>query len=369
MDPTAPSPLLRSFERHLRAENRSDKTVATYLIAARQAEAFLAARGLGFTGAGRPDLEAFLGDLLARRAASTAVTYHKVLKVLYRWLEEEEEVAANPTAKLRPPIIPEQPVPVVPDDGLRRLLAACAGRRFEDRRDTALLMMLLCSTPAPAGPSWPACGWPTSTWTWTCWSSARAAASGRCRSATRPRSPWTLPAGPGPPRARPAPLAVAGAEGPAHRVGPGRLESRSWWQDGGCPGFDGMQRRGSGGSQRLQPTRDPSSAPSAAASSTASVAASSLNQARRYHGGGAGRAGPADGGVAAGACWPGSSHTEACGGAAQGPAGLLATPSRGLELPSRPPTPALQPPGRGSVRAAAARVTTAEAISPSAGSR
>jgi site-specific recombinase XerD len=136
MGPTAPSSLLRSFERHLRAENRSDQTVATYLIAARQAEAFLAARGLGFVDAGRADLEAFLGDLLARRAASTAATYHKVLKVLYRWLEEEEEVAANPTAKLRPPIIPEQPVPVVPDDGLRR-------QAVRDRRDTALLMMLL----------------------------------------------------------------------------------------------------------------------------------------------------------------------------------------------------------------------------------
>jgi hypothetical protein len=43
MDPGAPNPLLRSFERHLRAENRSAQTVATYLIALRQAETFLAA--------------------------------------------------------------------------------------------------------------------------------------------------------------------------------------------------------------------------------------------------------------------------------------------------------------------------------------
>jgi hypothetical protein len=43
MDPAAPSSLLRSFERHLRAQNRSTQTVATYLIALRQAEAFLAA--------------------------------------------------------------------------------------------------------------------------------------------------------------------------------------------------------------------------------------------------------------------------------------------------------------------------------------
>jgi site-specific recombinase XerD len=143
MDPTASSSLLRSFERHLRAENRSARTVATYLILARQAEAFLTAHGTTVAGASRSDLEAFLGDLLTRRAASTAATYHKVLKVLYRWLEEEEEIIANPMAKLRPPIIPEQPIPVVPDDGLRRLFAACAGKRFEDRRDTALLMLLL----------------------------------------------------------------------------------------------------------------------------------------------------------------------------------------------------------------------------------
>ncbi len=37
-----PSPsLLRSFERHLRAQNRSERTIASYLESARQAEAFL----------------------------------------------------------------------------------------------------------------------------------------------------------------------------------------------------------------------------------------------------------------------------------------------------------------------------------------
>jgi site-specific recombinase XerD len=139
MDPVPPSPLLRSFERHLRAENRSDQTVATYLIGIRQAEAFLAARGTTLAEAGRADLEAYLGDLLTRRAA----TYHKVLKLLYQWLEDEEELPASPMAKLRPPIVPDQPVPVIPDDGLRRLLAACAGKGFEARRDTAMIMLLL----------------------------------------------------------------------------------------------------------------------------------------------------------------------------------------------------------------------------------
>ena len=144
MDPAAPNPLLRSFERHLRAENRSAQTVATYLIALRQAEAFLTgSRGTTLAEAGRADLEAYLGDLLTRRAAATAATYYKVLKLLYQWLEDEDELPASPMAKMRPPIVPDQPVPVIPDDGLRRLLAACAGKGFEARRDTAMIMLLL----------------------------------------------------------------------------------------------------------------------------------------------------------------------------------------------------------------------------------
>jgi site-specific recombinase XerD len=131
MDRAALSPLLRSFERHLRAANRSDRTVASYLVALRQAEAFLAARGVGLVDAGRADLEAFLGDLLTYRAASTAATSYKVLRVLYRWLDEEDEIDRDPTAKMKRPIVPEQPVPVVPEDRLRRLLVDVGPRRAE----------------------------------------------------------------------------------------------------------------------------------------------------------------------------------------------------------------------------------------------
>ena len=118
MDRTTLSPLLRSFELHLRAANRSDNTIESYL-------------------------EAFLADLLARRSASTAATRHKVLRILYRWLEEEDEIEQNPMARVKPPIVPEQPVPIVPEEGLQRLLAACAGKTFDARRDTAIVMFLL----------------------------------------------------------------------------------------------------------------------------------------------------------------------------------------------------------------------------------
>jgi site-specific recombinase XerD len=143
MDPPARSPLIRSFERHLHAENRSGRTVATYLIAMRQADAFLRGRDTTIQAATRADLEEFMGDLLARRTASTAATYYKVLKLMYAWLTEEEEIPTNPMARMKPPIVPDKPVPIVPEDGLKRLFRACAGNTFEARRDTALLMLLL----------------------------------------------------------------------------------------------------------------------------------------------------------------------------------------------------------------------------------
>ena len=65
--------------------------------------------------------------------------------MFYAWLEDEGEIAADPMAKMKPPAIPEQPVPILPDDALRRLFAACAGKDFEARRDTAMIMLLLDS--------------------------------------------------------------------------------------------------------------------------------------------------------------------------------------------------------------------------------
>jgi site-specific recombinase XerD len=143
MEEPARSPLILSFERHLRAQNRSERTVATYLIALRQADAFLRARRTTIEAAGRADLEAFLTDLLTRRAPSTAATYYKVLKLLYAWLADEEEIPADPMRRMKPPIVPDKPVPIVPEDGLKRLFRACAGNTFEARRDTALIMLLL----------------------------------------------------------------------------------------------------------------------------------------------------------------------------------------------------------------------------------
>ena len=120
MDSGGPFSLGHSFERHLRAKNLSDGTVASYLVGLRQFTVFLRPHGRELIQATRADLEAFIGDLLARWSPATASTRYKQLQALYRWLEDEEEIAVNPMARMKPPVVPDKPIPVVPEDALRR---------------------------------------------------------------------------------------------------------------------------------------------------------------------------------------------------------------------------------------------------------
>src|SRR5215207_2061531 len=69
--PAAPRSLLRSFQRHLRAQNRSERTVGNYLESARLADAFLEGRGKRLEQATQADLENFVAHILRRRSAST----------------------------------------------------------------------------------------------------------------------------------------------------------------------------------------------------------------------------------------------------------------------------------------------------------
>ena len=78
----APGSLLRSFERHLRAQNRSERTVGNHWEGALVAESFLEGRGKQLEDATQAHLEDFVGDILRCHSANTAATPYKVLRVL-----------------------------------------------------------------------------------------------------------------------------------------------------------------------------------------------------------------------------------------------------------------------------------------------
>ena len=137
--------LAGSFERHLRAENKSGRTVETYLEAVNQLAAFLEPNGVKLADATREDVEGYLGAVLARWKPATAHNRYRALRVFYAWLEDEGEVHTDPMRKLKPPAVPEQPAPVLTAEVLQRLLAVCGGKHFEARRDRALILLLLDS--------------------------------------------------------------------------------------------------------------------------------------------------------------------------------------------------------------------------------
>jgi site-specific recombinase XerC len=91
----------------------------------------------------REHVEAFIAAELEPTASSSAATRYRSLQQLFGWLDEEGEIDRSPMAKMRPPKIPDIPVPVLPDDDVRRLLADCSGNDFRDRRDLAVIRLFL----------------------------------------------------------------------------------------------------------------------------------------------------------------------------------------------------------------------------------
>ncbi|MFN2502754.1 MAG: tyrosine-type recombinase/integrase [Acidimicrobiales bacterium] len=138
--------LIGSWAISLRAANRAPRTVAQYVDESlSQFSRWMVAHepALAIRKINRQHVERYLGEIAATRSASTAQTRYKALRLFFAWAAEEGEVEQNPMVNIRPPIVPEVPVPVLGDDELRALLAACSGKSFEDRRDTAIIRLLL----------------------------------------------------------------------------------------------------------------------------------------------------------------------------------------------------------------------------------
>jgi site-specific recombinase XerD len=134
-----------SFARHLRAGNKAPATIKAYLEATAQLDAFLAARGMPRTVAAihREHVEAFVEDQLARLKPASAANRYRSLQQLFRWLVDEGEIRESPMARMKPPAIPETPPDVLRDDQLAKLVGACNGPEFDDRRDQAIVLLLV----------------------------------------------------------------------------------------------------------------------------------------------------------------------------------------------------------------------------------
>jgi len=137
--------LAGSWRRHLRAAGLAERSLAAYGQPVRYFTAWLAQQGRPQTleSLTRRAIETWLAGLGQSHAPGTLRTYYKGLHRFCRWLTDEGELATSPMAGMPVPSVPDRPVPVITDDELVRLLKACAGREFVDRRDEAMIRLLL----------------------------------------------------------------------------------------------------------------------------------------------------------------------------------------------------------------------------------
>jgi site-specific recombinase XerD len=134
-----------SYRRHLRAGNRSEGTVGLYLAELGKFAAYLHEHGMptDVRAIRREHLESYMESLVARglRPATISLSFRS-LQPFWKWLVDEDELTASPMAKMKAPIVPLDPPPVVRKEQTEALLKVCAGQDFLARRDTAIIRLL-----------------------------------------------------------------------------------------------------------------------------------------------------------------------------------------------------------------------------------
>lgn len=134
------------FARYLRRENKAPRTIDTYVEDSTELAKHLAGRNA--VDLVPRDIESYLDSLWDRDlAAATVAKRYRSIQQFCNWLEREGEVTVSPMEKMRPPTVPEKPVPVVADDAFEALLRHIIKDRRSDlfiaRRDEAIFRLFV----------------------------------------------------------------------------------------------------------------------------------------------------------------------------------------------------------------------------------
>jgi site-specific recombinase XerD len=135
--------LLPSWELSLRAERKSPQTLKSYGDGVR---AFIrwCENHHHSPALDRELVKGFVADLLdAGAEPATARARQLAVRRISAWLTEEGEIDDDPLLGLKAPKLDAKVTDSLTDDELRRLIKACGGKEFRDRRDEAIVRMLL----------------------------------------------------------------------------------------------------------------------------------------------------------------------------------------------------------------------------------
>jgi site-specific recombinase XerD len=133
---------LPSWELALRSERKSAATVKVYGDGVRAFLRWCAEHGHS-PALDRELIKGFVADLLGAGAeAATARSRQLAMRRFSAWLEEEGEIDTDPLLGLKAPKLDAKVIESLSDDELRRLIKACGGKEFRDRRDDAIVRLM-----------------------------------------------------------------------------------------------------------------------------------------------------------------------------------------------------------------------------------
>lgn len=131
--------LLESWLIALRGERKSPATLKAYRSGVTQYLGFCAEQQLP-PMLSKDGVRAYMAHL-ADSEPATARLRLTALKLFSRWLAEEEGFVADGVLAVRAPKLDDKAVPDLSVDEISRMLRACKGSDFRDKRDMAMLLL------------------------------------------------------------------------------------------------------------------------------------------------------------------------------------------------------------------------------------
>lgn len=137
--------VVSAWARSLRSRRKSPATIEVYTRAVLEFDRFAVTNGYPREAdkVRRAHLEAFIEDQGTRLAPATASVRFTALGVFFKWLLDEQEIARHPFGGMQHPKVPETMPKVISNDQVAALLKACEGPSFRQRRDRAILGIMV----------------------------------------------------------------------------------------------------------------------------------------------------------------------------------------------------------------------------------
>ncbi|SCX27213.1 Site-specific recombinase XerD [Mycolicibacterium fluoranthenivorans] len=135
--------LVPSWQLSLRSEGKSPRTLATYTAGVEQFLKWCERTGTP-PEVTKANAQGWIADLLDSGAkATTAETWLGGIRRFTVWMVDEGELPNNPLLGMKPPKKETKVIDALSDDDIKLLIKACQGKSLKDRRDEAIVRLLV----------------------------------------------------------------------------------------------------------------------------------------------------------------------------------------------------------------------------------